>query len=71
MGTQEAQATVTNTRKQRRKQRRKERERDAAMHSCERKHRYETQDEAARNALTRSLDAYPCSYCGGWHVGHK
>jgi hypothetical protein len=46
------------------------------VHSCTRKVRHGTQAEADRTverlrAKGRDLEAYACTYCGGWHTGHR
>ena len=44
--------------------------------SCEGKRRYPSpaaaQRDAAKLARERggAIDAYPCAFCGRWHVGH-
>ena len=44
-------------------------------HSCARKVRYghaESAEKAAKvmtKKVDRPMEAYPCAYCGGWHVG--
>lgn len=40
--------------------------------SCEKKIRHETKEaaNAQRFLATHYVAAYPCSFCGGWHVGH-
>jgi len=45
------------------------------QHSCKRKVRYGHRESAEKAALKmeeklgRRMDAYPCDYCDGWHVG--
>lgn len=36
------------------------------QHSCERKVRYATAQEAKANPY--SQDSYACKFCGGWHL---
>lgn len=51
---------------------------DAALkaHSCTRKIRYGHKESAVAAALAMNwktgdlFDAYECSYCDGWHIGH-
>lgn len=46
---------------------------------CDGKRRHTTEARAlaaidwhvARGAVADSLNAYPCEFCGGWHVGHR
>jgi hypothetical protein len=52
--------------------------RGSRKRACETKRRYETADEARgamygaarRGAALKSLIAYRCKYCPGWHIGH-
>jgi len=37
--------------------------------NCERKRRY-GKDEAIVEARRRHMRAYPCKFCGGFHIGH-
>jgi hypothetical protein len=45
--------------------------------TCERKRRYESARDAESTAAHRraesgqlDLEVYPCTFCGGWHIGH-
>jgi hypothetical protein len=45
--------------------------------TCERKKRYPTAREAEavcahrrRESGQLDLEIYPCTFCGGWHIGH-
>ena len=46
--------------------------------SCDGKERHDTRQAAQANigrlakrgAAEDRLEAYPCGFCGGWHVGH-
>lgn len=39
--------------------------------TCERKVRYATKAEAKEAKSNNwTVSAYPCDYCGGWHLGH-
>jgi hypothetical protein len=53
--------------------------RNIRKHTCSRKKRYNTYDEAYAAMTSQSFDTHdthltpygPCSFCGGgWHVGH-
>lgn len=51
--------------------------RNVRRRTCDRKVRYETQEEAsaARTRLFRSgsggMNVYKCKFCGGYHIGHR
>ncbi len=39
--------------------------------ACEGKQRYESRGEAANACYKPSLHPYQCTFCTGWHVGHR
>lgn len=57
--------------------RQEERRQWERAHGCLRKRRYDTMAEAttvakqASKAAEERIEAYPCRFCGGFHVGHK
>ena len=49
----------------------------ARARTCERKRRYDSAAQAESTAAHRraesgelDLEVYPCTFCGGWHIGH-